>query len=220
VRACGLVLWPVTATRRAEAAGEAVLPHDAACNPPPAERRQRLDVLPLIISRMLRLLQGATLVAAAMTMGMMAGVFVLYAHTIMPGLGRTDDRTFVAAFQAIDRAIINPLFLPTFFGALVLTGLAAALHFREARTVLPWLLAAFVLYLAVVIITMVVNVPLNDGIKAAGSPDQIGDLAGVRARFNEARWMRWNVVRAVATTLAFGCLAWALVQFGRTGVRP
>jgi uncharacterized membrane protein len=167
---------------------------------------------------MLRLLQGATLVAATMTMGMMAGVFVLYAHTIMPGLGRTDDRTFVGAFQAIDRAIINPLFLPTFFGALVFTGLAAALHLRDGRTVLPWLVAAFVLYLVVFIITVAVNVPLNDGIKAAGSPDRIGDLAVVRARFNEARWVGWNVVRAVATTAAFGCLCWALVQFGRTGL--
>jgi uncharacterized membrane protein len=41
----------------------------------------------------------------------MAGVFWLYDHTIMPGLGKTDDRTFVGAFQAFDRAIINPWFL-------------------------------------------------------------------------------------------------------------
>ena len=36
----------------------------------------------------------------------------------------TDDRTFVTAFQAIDRAIINPLFMLTFFGALVASGIA------------------------------------------------------------------------------------------------
>jgi hypothetical protein len=34
-------------------------------------------------------------------------VFGLYARTIMPGLGKTDDRTFAGPFQAIDRAIIN-----------------------------------------------------------------------------------------------------------------
>ncbi len=112
---------------------------------------------------MLKLSQGATLVAATMTMGLMAGVFGLYAHTIMPGLGRTDDRTF----------------------------------------------AAFV-------VTLGVNVPLNDGIKAAGDPDRIADLAAVRERFNEARWVRWNIARAVASTAALGCLTWALVQYGRT----
>lgn len=37
----------------------------------------------------------------------------------MPGLGSTDDRTFVGAFRAIDRAILNPLFMLVFLGALV-----------------------------------------------------------------------------------------------------
>jgi len=37
----------------------------------------------------------------------------------------------------------------------------------------------------------------------------------VRERFDEARWVRWNNVRTLASTAAFGCLAWALVLFGR-----
>lgn len=160
--------------------------------------------------------RGVTLVIATMTMGLMAGVFGLYAHTIMPGLRHTDDRTFVAAFQSIDRAIINPWFMPTFFGALVVTGAAAALNLGEdQRSVLPWIAAALLLYLVVFVITIAVNVPLNDAIKAAGDPDQISDLAAVRQRFGEARWAGWNIVRTVATTAAFGCLLWALVEYGR-----
>jgi uncharacterized membrane protein len=158
--------------------------------------------------------QLVTLMAATVTTGLMAGVFGLYAHAIMRGLGKTDDRTFVGAFQAIDRAIINPLFMLWLFGALVLAGAAAGLHAGEG-SVLPWIAVALVLYLAVVVITLVVNVPLNDAIKAAGDPDAI-DLAAVRERFDEARWVAWNVVRAILTTAALGCLAWALVQFGRT----
>ncbi len=57
---------------------------------------------------LLELLPLAALLAATMTMGVVTGVFQLYAYAIMPGLGRTDDRTFVDAFQQIDRAIINP----------------------------------------------------------------------------------------------------------------
>ena len=53
-------------------------------------------------------LSEAVLIAATLTMGLMAGVFGIYSNAIMPGLRRTDDRTFVAAFQSIDRAIINP----------------------------------------------------------------------------------------------------------------
>jgi uncharacterized membrane protein len=152
-------------------------------------------------------LSGAVLAAAVLTMGLVAGVFGLYTHTIMPGLRHTDDRTFVGAFQSMDRAIINPWFMAAFFGALILTGLAAALHLSgDKRNVLPWIGTAFVLYLIAVVITMAVNVPLNDAIKAAGDPAHIGDLAAVRRHFSEAKWSAWNLVRTVTSTAAFGCL--------------
>jgi uncharacterized membrane protein len=63
---------------------------------------------------------------------------------------------------------------------------------------------------------MAITVPLNDGIKAAGDPDRLADLAAVRQRFNEARWTSWNLVRVVTSTTAFGLLAWALVLLGRS----
>ena len=155
----------------------------------------------------MQILPGGVLAAAILTTGLMAGVFWIFSNTIMPGLRHTDDRTFVGAFQSIDRAIMNPWFMMAFFGALVLTGLAAALHFTgDRRHVLPWLGAAFVLYLIAVVITMAVNVPLNDALKAAGDPARIGDLAAVRQHFHEARWSAWNLVRTLTSTAAFGCL--------------
>lgn len=152
------------------------------------------------------------LVATTITTGLMAGVFGLYANTIMRGLRATDDRTFVGAFQAMDRAIINPLFLATFFGPLLLGAVAVATLIGDDEW--PWVLVATVLYLAVVIITLAINVPMNNGIKAAGDPDTIADLAAVRATFNESRWVAWNLVRTIATTVAFVCLTWALVVHG------
>jgi uncharacterized membrane protein len=112
----------------------------------------------------------------------MAGstVFALYAHTIMPGLHKTDDRTFVGAFQSIDRAIVNPWFMSTaFLDALVLTSAAAISN--RGTPALPWIVAALALYLSAVLITMAVNVPLNDAVKAAGDPAEI-DVAHVRPR--------------------------------------
>ncbi len=165
----------------------------------------------------MEVLRAVSLIAATITMGLMAGAFDLYAHTIMPGLRRTDDRTFVGAFQSMDRAIINPWFMAGgFLGALAFTALAALLQLGdEGSSVLPWILIALVLYVVVFVITTRINVPLNNSMKAAGYPDAIADLAAVRARFDEARWARWNLVRAVATTAAFGFLTWALVQYGR-----
>ena len=162
-----------------------------------------------------------SLLVATISNGLMAGVFGIFSHTVMRGLHNTDDRTFVGAFQAIDRAIINPIFISTFLGALGFSALASALSFRDgSRSVLPWVIAATVLYLAVVITTSAVHLPLNDAMKAAGRPDDITALALVRANFHETRWIAWNIVRTVASTAAFVCLAWALLLHGRaTGDR-
>jgi uncharacterized membrane protein len=160
--------------------------------------------------------QAVTLLPATLTMGLTAGVFGDWAHTIMPVLGTTDDRTFVGVFQALDQEILNPLFLLTFMGALVLTGLAAVLYLRDDdRSVLPWVAVAFGLYLAAFVITMAVHEPLNVTIRTAGDPDHIADLAAVRDAFDETSWAAWHIVRTLTTTVAFGCLAWALVLHGR-----
>jgi uncharacterized membrane protein len=164
----------------------------------------------------LRSWQVVTLLAATVTMGLTAGVFGDWSHTIMPGLGATDDRTFVGAFQALTRAIYNPLFMIAFMGALVLSGVAAVLHLRaDSRSPLPWVAVAFGLQLAAFVITMAVHIPLNDVLVAAGDPDRVADLAAVRGTFDETRWAAWHIVRTIATTAAFGCLAWALVLHGR-----
>jgi uncharacterized membrane protein len=160
-------------------------------------------------------LRAVLLLGATITMGLVDGVFALFAHTIMPGLKNTGDHTFVAAFQSIDRAIINPWFMAGgFVGALAFTVAAAATN--VGRAALPWIVAALVLYLIAFAITIAVNVPLNDAIKTAGNPDHIHDLAAVRERFHETRWTAWNLVRLATTTGAFGCLAWALILYGRS----
>ena len=158
-------------------------------------------------------LRITTLMGATLTMGLVAGVFAIFAHTIVPGLRKTDDHTFVSAFQQTDRAIINPWFMITAFGgAFVLTIVAGIAN--RGTPAFPPIAAAFGLYLVAVVITVAVNVPLNDAIKAAGDPARI-DVAQVRAQFNEARWAAANLVRVATSVPAFGLLAWALVLCGR-----
>lgn len=164
---------------------------------------------------MLKLFQAGTLVASTLTVGIMAGLFAAFSFAVMPGLARTGDRVFVDAMQRINVAILNGWFGISFGGALVFTAVAAALHLGGGgRSALPWIVAALVLYIAVLAITFALNVPLNNDLDAAGDPDRIPDLAAVRERF-EAAWVRWNIVRAVVSASALGCLAWALVQHGR-----
>lgn len=156
----------------------------------------------------------AALVAATVTSGLLAGVYLLYAHTVMPGLRAADDRTFVAAFQALDRAIVNPWFMGLgFLGAPVLTAVSLARTWGDVAA--GWVATALVLHVVAMVVTARVHLPRNDALKAAGDPDSIADLAAVRRDFDEARWWRWNLVRVVASIAATGCLGWALALTGR-----
>jgi uncharacterized membrane protein len=163
-------------------------------------------------------LRVASLMAATMATGLVAGVYGIYANAFMPGLAKTDDRTFVGAFTAVDRAIVNPLFLGLgFVGALLFTGLAGLLSLKEKA--LPWIAVAFVLYLVSMILTIAVNVPLNDALKAAGDPATI-DVAAARAAFDEAKWAAFNLARTLLALVSFGLLGWALYLTGKSATQP
>jgi uncharacterized membrane protein len=141
--------------------------------------------------------------AATVVTGLMAGVYFIYAIAIMPGLRRLDDSGFVAAFQATDRAIINPIFLLAFFAPTALCGISAFTERGELGY--RWIVAALVLNAAIVVITMAINVPLNDALKARG--DVAGpEATAARQGFREGRWVAWNWFRTVANLGALVCL--------------
>jgi uncharacterized membrane protein len=158
---------------------------------------------------------GRVLGPATFGMGLLAGLFYAYACSVMPGLGRTDDRTFVDAMQQIDKAIENPVFFLIFLGAPVLVVWAVVIERRSgSREVLRWTVAALGLCALALVVTFAFNIPLNDELVNAGDPARIADLARVRDDF-EAPWVAWNVVRTVACTASFGCLARALFVHAR-----
>lgn len=162
----------------------------------------------------MKTLQTATLLAATVTTGLMAGLFAAFTYSVMPGLARSSDRSMVETMQNINKAIVNPFFMLLFMGSLVLLALAAFLAGKgHGRPALPWIIGALALYLVALFVTMGVNVPLNDKLAKAGDPGRIKDLAAVRSEFENV-WVTWNVVRALLHTAAFGCLAWALVVYG------
>lgn len=150
---------------------------------------------------------------AAVATGLQAGLYYGFACGVMPGLARGDDRTFVTAMQQVNAAIVTPWFLVTFLGAPLLSAPAVVLHLGERGPALVWTLIGFVLASATVVITMVVNVPLNNALDAAGASDP----AGARAAF-EAVWVRWNTIRALTSTGSLVALLAALATAGRAAI--
>lgn len=133
------------------------------------------------------------LLLATLTTGLTTGAYALSAHTVMPGLGRADDRTVVSAFQALDRAIVTPWFMaPGSLGAPDLMAAATATYLSGGqRPVLRWPVVALVLDLVTVAITVAVNVPRNDRLKATGGADAV-DAVAVRAELGERTWACWT----------------------------
>jgi len=98
----------------------------------------------------------------------------------------------------------------TLLPALVATALLIAAKFRERGPALWLPLIAFALLAGVLILTIVVNLPIN-----ADQRDWIvamppSDWASVRDR-----WQISHAVRTVAAVLAFGTLSWASISTRR-----
>jgi len=152
------------------------------------------------------------LIAALVISGLIAGTYFAYASSVMLALRRTGDRTFIEVMQKINVAIQNPVFLLAFLGALVLAAIAV---WQQRGTALGgalgWTIAALVSYGVSLLITVAVNIPLNNRLDAAGDPATIADPAAVREKFEHA-WNSWNIARALAATAAVACLGQTLRQ--------
>lgn len=143
-----------------------------------------------------------SLVAAALTTGIMSGFFYAYSSSVTLGLGRLPDAQYVAAMQEINASVRNGLFAFGFFGAVLFLLLTLLLHARRPLSG-RFLLVALACALYVgggLLLTVLVNVPLNEEL-ASVSGGSASALADARAGYEDA-WNFWNGVRALCSSLA------------------
>jgi uncharacterized membrane protein len=146
---------------------------------------------------------------ATLGSGIMAGLFFAFSVSVMKAFARLPAAQGIAAMQAINVAIVNPIFLPVFLG----TGVISAVLMIIALLMWPYpgaayLLAGGLLYLAgSIAVTMIFNVPRNNAL-AAAAPDS-AEAASVWQRYL-VEWTAWNHVRTVACILATAAFIVAL----------
>ncbi|MFI6404192.1 DUF1772 domain-containing protein [Streptomyces sp. NPDC050548] len=148
---------------------------------------------------------GWVLGAATVATGLIAGAFYVFACAVMPGLARSDDRVFVEVMRNINDVIQNPVFFLSFLGAVVLSAVSA--WQARGRPYRGWVWAGLAAYALAFLVTVAFNIPLNDDLA------RTADVGVARERFEDA-WVGWNVVRAVLSTVAVGCLGRGLVLYG------
>lgn len=146
--------------------------------------------------------------SAATMLGLYAGgVFFV---VIAPSAGRLDGPAYVRHWQAmnVDMGRIMPPFL---LGCLALLVTACVLSYREGRVVFGLAVAAAVLLVATIVLTLVLLDPVNR-LADGWDPDALpGDWADARAR-----WQSVHLARTVLAVAAFVSLLASQVV-GRLG---
>ena len=137
------------------------------------------------------------LVAAGVLTGLLAGLFYAFSVSVNGALGKLTDIEYVRAMRSINRVILNPLFLASFFGPVLLLPLLIIFFnngFGSTYSLL--LLGAAVLYIGGTFGTTIAgNVPLNEALERfnpQGASEK--EISEARARF-EKPWNRLNTFR-------------------------
>jgi len=141
------------------------------------------------------------LIAAAISSGLLAGVYFAFSTFIMQAFARLPADQGIAAMQSINTTIVRSPFIVLFLLAAALSvfiAVMAILYWRGGTSML--MLTGAVLYiLASFLSTMVFNVPMNDAL------DKFDGHSAESARLWSTYlvdWTRWNHVRTIASLLA------------------
>jgi uncharacterized membrane protein len=153
-------------------------------------------------------------VIAVALVGLAAGLFYSYSCSVVNGLGRLGDKEYLLGFQSINRAILNPAFMLSFMGSLIVLPIAAWMTYKngDAPAFYYFLAAAIIYAVGVFGITIAGNVPLNNMLdKFDIGNASVEALRSMRDKF-ENKWNTLQHVRTVANIIAFVLSTIALIK--------
>jgi uncharacterized membrane protein len=148
---------------------------------------------------------------SALGCGLIAGAFFAFSSFVMKALAQLPASQGIAAMQSINIVVINPVFMMVFLGTAAACLVLAVLSFvRWHKPGAAYLLAGSLLYLiGTILVTMLFNVPRNDGL-AAVDPASV-DGATLWTSYVSS-WTTWNHVRTGAALGAAALFSIALVK--------
>ena len=150
------------------------------------------------------------LILATFLCSLVAGFLFAFAIVAMPGIGSLNDREFIRAFQVMDGVIQNnqPLFMVVWAGSFVALLISVVLGFGQLDEAgrLLIIFAALAYLLGVQLVTVIVNVPLNNRLQTLDVDDMDETTQKAARNDFEPRWNRWNSIRTVFASLASALL--------------
>jgi uncharacterized membrane protein len=138
---------------------------------------------------------------AALSCGLIAGVFFAFSTFVMPALARLQPDRGIAAMQSINITAINPLFMLALFGtaiACLFIFISALLNWHRSGTI--YLSIGSLLYLVgAILVTILGNVPLNNALANVDPNSTKGKILWAKYLTD---WTFWNHIRTLTALAA------------------
>lgn len=141
------------------------------------------------------------------------GFFYAWVCSTMWGLDAADPRVAISAMQAMNASVRNAVFAPAFFGtSIVLLITTVTLRASDQGAASLWFgIATLLVAFLGVVLTMVVNVPMNEALAQVAVPEDIDAAAAIWADYSP-KWQFWNQIRTIATGLAVLCIGIGMLR--------
>lgn len=146
-------------------------------------------------------LTTTAVILALLGSALIAGIFFAFSSFIMKALARLPASQGMAAMQAINITVLNPLFLAVFMGTTVISLLITVLAvIGWQMPAAPYYLIGAVLYIVgTFLLTGLGNVPLNNQLAAVSANDS---AASETWQHYLDQWTRLNTLRTISATAA------------------
>lgn len=170
----------------------------------------------MITEMNMRPLLYCTTFASLLLTGAVFGFFYAFYCSVMWGLDASPPDAAIAAMQGINREVRNAAFFPAFFLPPVFLAAGAILSWtlKNRSGGLAFGLAALVYLGGGLILTMAVNVPMNEAFALVSIPANEAEAQLIWNAYSQP-WQFWNAVRTGFSGAALLLIGWGLLALGQ-----
>ncbi|MDE0702467.1 MAG: DUF1772 domain-containing protein [Rhodospirillaceae bacterium] len=139
---------------------------------------------------------------ALLAAGAIFGFFFAWVCSTMWGLDSTDPQVAIAAMQAMNASVRNPVFALAFFGTPVFLAAAASAAWaaRTPRAALLFGLACALYLAGGLALTMMASVPMNEALASVKIPADTAAAGAIWSNYS-AEWQLWNIARTAVCAI-------------------
>lgn len=132
------------------------------------------------------------------------GFFYAWVCSTMWGLDKADPRIAIKAMQAMNASVRNGVFAPAFIGTPLVLAVTGIVLWRQGirKSATLFVGSALVYLCGGLVLTMVVNVPMNEALATVTVSDDLSSARQIWQDYSPT-WQFWNQVRTVASGASF-----------------